>query len=609
MKNKIVYLLLHSISCLVHADLRDTINLLLPTSQNSDVNNKAVFYSVDVHFGIEAGSIKTKTVEILQNALFDNDITIKGNLNLSGAILKNNRVLVAYDSHDNLLLGTKTTNQTLTGHENIAIGHQAGSHVITGSNNILIGNQGAEPESDTIRIGNASHTGGNFQAGIYNMTAADTNTSAVSVDGNGQLGTGLIYNDINLANTDSSSGAILKDGTLWLHDSGFTENTFLGKDAGNRYVNGGQNTAIGAYSGHNLYTAYDNTLIGLRTGENLVVGSQNSAVGVRALRWNVSGSHNTAVGFESGYTINNGHNNTLIGDSAGNVILDGSNNVAIGYQAAYNAETGSDNIVIGYQAGSNVITGSNNILIGNLGAEPESNTIRIGNGSHTDTFLSGNVDIPGHIYAHTFDTLPTLTGGGTYTLMLDSNDNKIKRYAIASSKRFKENIREISKTTLNNFKLLNGVEFSYIQDARKHKQYGFIAEEVNEVMPELIVYDIDGKIFSVNYSVMYALLQTWIKNLQAQTDLQSDLLDIHENTINNLQTQIDEQLTIIADQQMTINSMIARLVAVENYLAKQTDSTFQQSTVVDTTDNSSEQTCDDATQNYNDDIVSIYDTE
>lgn len=43
MKNKIVYLLLHSISCLVHADLRDTINLLLPTSQNSDVNNKAVF--------------------------------------------------------------------------------------------------------------------------------------------------------------------------------------------------------------------------------------------------------------------------------------------------------------------------------------------------------------------------------------------------------------------------------------------------------------------------------------------------------------------------------------------------------------------------------------
>ena len=61
---------------------------------------------------------------------------------------------------------------------------------------------------------------------------------------------------------------------------------------------------------------------------------------------------------------------------------------------------------------------------------------------------------------------------------------------------------------------LEPASFNYNNDPDKITQYGLIAEEVNEVFPELITYDKDGQIRSVKYHKLFGLLLAKIKDLQ-----------------------------------------------------------------------------------------------
>ncbi len=63
-------------------------------------------------------------------------------------------------------------------------------------------------------------------------------------------------------------------------------------------------------------------------------------------------------------------------------------NTALGWSALLNNTTGAGNTAIGASAGSNLTTGNNNIDIGNGGLAGENNTIRIGDGTQTDSFFS-----------------------------------------------------------------------------------------------------------------------------------------------------------------------------------------------------------------------------
>jgi hypothetical protein len=76
----------------------------------------------------------------------------------------------------------------------------------------------------------------------------------------------------------------------------------------------------------------------------------------------------------------------------------GIDNTATGYFALANNTTGSGNIALGNQAGFNLTVGNNNIDIGNSGVAAESGIIRIGtDGTHTNTFLSGAVNLNGSL--------------------------------------------------------------------------------------------------------------------------------------------------------------------------------------------------------------------
>jgi hypothetical protein len=86
----------------------------------------------------------------------------------------------------------------------------------------------------------------------------------------------------------------------------------------------------------------------------------------------------------------------------------------------------------------------------------------------------------------------------------------------SSSRRYKENITDIdthSSDVLN----LRPVTFNYKKDTHNRTQYGLIAEEVNELYPELVIKK-DGQIESVHYQFLPILMLNEMKKQQQTID-------------------------------------------------------------------------------------------
>jgi hypothetical protein len=86
---------------------------------------------------------------------------------------------------------------------------------------------------------------------------------------------------------------------------------------------------------------------------------------------------------------------------------------------------------------------------------------------------------------------------------------------VLSTRRVKEDIRDMGEASAGLLRL-RPVTFRYRQpstDGSKPLQYGLIAEEVAEAMPELVVYGADGQPQTVKYHELPALL---LNELQRQ---------------------------------------------------------------------------------------------
>ncbi|KAF5406699.1 MAG: Chaperone of endosialidase [Candidatus Udaeobacter sp.] len=168
----------------------------------------------------------------------------------------------------------------------------------------------------------------------------------------------------------------------------------------------------------------------------------------------------------------------------------GFGNTAIGARALLSA-TGNYNVALGDSAGESLTTGDNNIDIGYsvLGVKGESNTIRIGNTDIRATYISG---ISGQ----------TVVGGAA--VFVDSSG---KLGTMSASTRFSDEIKPMDKAS-EAILTLKPVTFRYKQeiDPRSIRQFGLIAEEVDKVNPDLVGRDEKGKIYSVRYDAVNAML-------------------------------------------------------------------------------------------------------
>ena len=98
-------------------------------------------------------------------------------------------------------------------------------------------------------------------------------------------------------------------------------------------------------------------------------------------------------------------------------------------------------------------------------------------------------------------------------LHIDS-DGKVTK--ASSSAKYKENIQSLDSKDTDKIYNLNPTSFKYKQS--DSIDFGLIAEEVNPVLPELVVYDKEGKPDAVKYNALTVLLLQELKKLRQEVD-------------------------------------------------------------------------------------------
>jgi hypothetical protein len=363
---------------------------------------------------------------------------------------------------------------------------------------VVGGNDNASTGQDSTAIGYAALS---INTGMSNTavgkSALQFNTTAVA-------NTGIGANSLNQNTTGTSNTAVGYNSLVSNTEGGY--NVSFGRAALERNTLASGNSAFGAHSlGMNTMGEW-NSAFGYFALHNNTTGVNNLALGSQSLHSNSSGGFNTAVGRVALFNNTEGDGNVGLGASALQLNSAGDNNTAVGHSAGYYL-TGSGNIVIGGFAGHGLRGGSKNIVIGATGENGDSGVIRLGRlGDQSSTFITG-------VFAAT-------PAGSAATVVVDSNG---QFGTISSSKRYKEDIEPIGAAAAM-LERLNPVSFRYKKprsDGSKPLQYGLIAEEVEAVAPELVVYNADGQVETVAYQMLIPILLSELKRQQKVNDDQA----------------------------------------------------------------------------------------
>jgi hypothetical protein len=258
------------------------------------------------------------------------------------------------------------------------------------------------------------------------------------------------------------------------------------------------------YVNGNEPLSFYNTYYGNFAGEKSKDAVKNAAFGNSALQSNRSAIGNTAVGYNTmqSYDSNVIANNTAVGVNACCNLTTGIDNVAIGSDSLCHLSTGSFNIGIGSNAGESYTADNKyNIIIGRDIGDPQDNGVmRLGSTENTTkTIVQG-------VYNN------NLTNG---TVVQVKNDGTFG--IVPSSKKYKDNITDAKQYDVSKLRVCNYV---YKHDEYKVEQVGLIAEEVDEVYPELVGHDAFGRPNTVELLKLVPILLQRIQVLEFKFDQQ-----------------------------------------------------------------------------------------
>lgn len=375
------------------------------------------------------------------------------------------------------------------------------------------GDKGAPgPQGIAGKDGPPGVNGANGLPGVPGLPGAPGQAGIPGKDGidgkNGADGSGVV--SFEYGNTAGGENALPSTTVIGSDNTAFGFETLTANTTGER------NIGIGGNVLKNNTTGHSNTASGFSALKFNDIGSENTATGAITLALNTTGFANTATGAFALFSNTTGFFNTATGGSAltnnstgsyntatGLFALtrntSGSRNIGVGPSALLGNSTGNDNIAIGFQAGGNIRTGSNNLSIANFGLLGDDKVIRIGQ-VQTRTFISG---IRG----------TTTDAANAVPVVIDSNG---QLGTVSSSERYKEDIRDLGELS-NRLLSLRPVKFRYKADVQKGDrpvEYGLIAEEVDKVFPELVVYNEEGKPETVRYHILSTLLLNELQAVQ-----------------------------------------------------------------------------------------------
>ncbi|MES2689330.1 MAG: tail fiber domain-containing protein [Bacteroidota bacterium] len=394
---------------------------------------------------------------------------------------------------------------------------------------------GAAADDGFIRLSAGGGTGANTKSFIdlsgysavpdmdRNIVFGTNATERMRIDQNGYVGIGTttpaypldLNGDMNFS---APLGAIIRQGGSQVFHSYGTD-LMAGLDAGLNYTGSGGNTFLGYNAGINSIMGINNVYLGGISGRDSY------------------GDANVFVGHSSGASNTTGDLNVFLGAGAGGPNLNGDANVCVGASAGLGNVDGLENMFLGTMSGT---SNPSPIFLANaLGYRSEVNS--------SNTMALGGINGTGY-------QVDVLIGYGTtagYTLDVNGISRNTSGVWVTSDRRFKTNVKGIT-SALDKIRQLKPVSYdliqdSYIEDAAgkkvklnfiEGKQIGFIAQELEQVIPELVSTDSKGY-KAVNYAQMVSVLTQGIKEQDAEITTLKEDKDKLASVVEELKARLD----------------------------------------------------------------------
>ena len=420
----------------------------------------------------------------------------------------------------NTFIGNNAGRLNTSGKYNVFMGYNSGYRNTTGDNNIFIG----------------------LDAGL-GQTSGLTGSNNV-----------FIGKETGRFTTTGLSNVFIGSGAGYLNTTG-KSNVFVGNNAGGQIqdgeMTGDNNVFMGTRSGFRNKSGEDNVFLGAHTGENNVSGNSNVYLGRYAGNQNV-GSSNVFIGYSAGSVESNISNKLYIANSStGTPLIKGTfPNVDLDLTATNIRLNGTLNGNM-----SSVTTSGNNFfrVTSPSGSSPGIDLFRPGNGFYDWRIYNtgGNLRIgnSGDDLSTVTDMVHITTSGnvgigttdpGSYKLYVSGSAYSTGGWA-SSDVRYKTNIKTID-SSLTKVLSMRGVVYEWLDSEfpemsfGKGGQIGVIAQEVEDIFPELVFTNEDGY-KAVAYDKLSAVL------IEATKEQQKIISD-QEDRIAKLEGMMEKMLKI-----------------------------------------------------------------
>ena len=363
-------------------------------------------------------------------------------------------------------------------------------------------------------------------------------------------------------------------------NAGTKYNTFTGAQSGLNVVNSAGNSYYGTDAGIN-HEGEVNTFIGYGAGSsNILVTSNNSTYLGSLAGSRTSGNGNVLIGFRAGANLGVIDNQLYINNTTGTPLIYGDFDADVaGINTTAPLGTfdvrGTNLLVTDVGTTAANFINSRAAAVGQAGGPPGTSPCSLyGFRAQTDLDNAINVgmdaNIPTILWGSTTDDLtfafrnpPSSSACSTrllrlgrnvagtgYQLIFEGSGRVSGSWLVLSDKRIKKDVKAIPNA-LDLVQQLNGVTYSYNTDRDdamilpEGKVYGFIAQEVQEVIPEVTSQSKEDGLIGIKYT---------------------ELIPVLTEAIKEQQVVIDDQATIIENQEEKIASLEDRLAAIEKML-------------------------------------------
>ena len=382
-------------------------------------------------------------------------------------------------------------------------------------------------------------------------------------------------------------------------------NTFIGVGAGFKEEKGAHNTAIGGFSSLNVVGGYENTTLGYYAGSAFTIFASKYNVNVGAYAGNqVKGNGNIFIGWKAGENAGNFSEKLYINTGTGTPLIYGdfSKNIA-GINTTAPLSTfdvrGSHSMVTDLTTSSATLSSSRAAITGQTDGNScklygfraqtdKEYLVMMGMNKKTPTIFWGAGDLN---FAYRNNTagncsvrllrLGNNVANSGRQFYLNGSGYVTGSWTVISDRKVKKDVTQIGNA-IDLVKQLNGVSYNYNQEAMpdmvlpKGRVYGFIAQDVQKVIPEVTTDLPESGLVGIKYTEIIPLLTEAIKEQQGTIETQNEKITALEDRLATIEKMLLGKASTSA-QENKLNNEVSKNVQ----LGQNRPNPFGNTTIID----------------------------